>query len=259
MNDTLDTQLKEIKKLISIVWELREKCPWDRKQTFETLKTLTIEETYELCEEIEKSNFDGIKEELGDLLLHILFYSKMGSEKKKFNIGLIAKELTKKLIRRHPHIYSNIKINSTTEVISNWEKIKLKEGRDSVLDGVPKNLPPIMKAKRIQDKVSSVGFDWKKSEHVLEKLDEEIIEFKEELNKKNKSNLEIEFGDIFFSLINLARHYEINPYNALEKSNTKFIKRFKFVEQKIKELKKEIASIELKEIDALWEQSKSYI
>ena len=259
MNDTLDTQLKEIKKLISIVWELREKCPWDRKQTFETLKTLTIEETYELCEEIEKSNFDGIKEELGDLLLHILFYSKMGSEKKKFNIGLIAKELTKKLIRRHPHIYSNIKINSTTKVISNWEKIKLKEGRDSVLDGVPKNLPPIMKAKRIQDKVSSVGFDWKKSEHVLEKLDEEIIEFKEELNKKNKSNLEIEFGDIFFSLINLARHYEINPYNALEKSNTKFIKRFKFVEQKIKELKKEIASIELKEIDALWEQSKSYI
>ncbi len=259
MNDTLDTQLKEIKKLISIVWELREKCPWDRKQTFETLKTLTIEETYELCEEIEKSNFDGIKEELGDLLLHILFYSKMGSEKKKFNIGLIAKELTKKLIRRHPHIYSNIKINSATKVISNWEKIKLKEGRDSVLDGVPKNLPPIMKAKRIQDKVSSVGFDWKKSEHVLEKLDEEIIEFKEELNKKNKSNLEIEFGDIFFSLINLARHYEINPYNALEKSNTKFIKRFKFVEQKIKELKKEIASIELKEIDALWEQSKSYI
>lgn len=259
MNDTLDTQLKEIKKLISIVWELREKCPWDRKQTFETLKTLTIEETYELCEEIEKSNFDGIKEELGDLLLHILFYSKMGSEKKKFNIGLIAKELTKKLIRRHPHIYSNIKINSTTKVISNWEKIKLKEGRDSVLDGVPKNLPPIMKAKRIQDKVSSVGFDWKKSEHVLEKLDEEIIEFKEELNKKNKSNLEIEFGDIFFSLINLARHYEINPYNALEKSNTKFIKRFKFVEQKIKELKKEIASIELKEIDALWEQSKSFI
>ena len=259
MNDTLDTQLKEIKKLISIVWELREKCPWDRKQTFETLKTLTIEETYELCEEIEKSNFDGIKEELGDLLLHILFYSKMGSEKKKFNIGLIAKELTKKLIRRHPHIYTNIKIKSTTKVISNWEKIKLKEGRDSVLDGVPKNLPPIMKAKRIQDKVSSVGFDWKKSEHVLEKLDEEIIEFKEELNKKNKSNLEIEFGDIFFSLINLARHYEINPYNALEKSNTKFIKRFKFVEQKIKELKKEIASIELKEIDALWEQSKSYV
>ena len=258
MNDSLDAQFNEIKKLISIVWELREKCPWDRNQTFETLKTLTIEETYELCEEIEKSNFDGIKEELGDLLLHILFYSKMGSEKNKFNIGLIAKELTKKLIRRHPHIYSNVKIKSTTEVISNWEKIKLKEGRGSVLDGVPKNLPPLMKAKRIQDKVSSVGFDWKKSEHVLEKLDEEIIEFKEELDKKNKSNLEIEFGDILFSLINLARHYEINPYNALEKSNTKFIKRFKFVEQKIKELKKEIASIELKEIDLLWEQSKSH-
>ena len=257
MNNSIDGQLEEIKKLISIVWELREKCPWDRKQTFKTLKTLTIEETYELCEEIEKSNFEGIKEELGDLLLHILFYSKMGSEKNKFNIGLIAKELTNKLIRRHPHIYSDVKIKNTGEVTSNWEQIKLKEGRSSVLDGVPKNLPPIMKAQRIQDKVSSVGFDWKKSEHVLEKLDEEIFEFKEELNKKNKTNLEIEFGDILFSLINLARHYKVNPYNALEKSNIKFIKRFKFVEQKIKELNKEFGSIELKEINDIWEQSKS--
>ena len=256
MNDSIDEQLKKIKKLISVVWELREKCPWDRKQTFKSLKSLTIEETYELCEEIEKSNFDGIKEELGDLLLHILFYSKMGSEKNKFNIGLIAKELTNKLIRRHPHIYGDVKIKSTGEVISNWEKIKLNEGKESVLDGVPKNLPPIMKAQRIQEKVSSVGFDWKKPENVLEKLDEEIIEFKEELTKKNKLNLEIEFGDILFSLINLARHYEINPYNALEKSNIKFIKRFRFVEKKVKESKRVITSIEPKEINALWEQSK---
>ena len=254
--DSLDEQLKEIKKLISIVWELREKCPWDRKQTFKTLKTLTIEETYELCEEIDKLNYDGIKEELGDLLLHVLFYAKIGSEKNKFNIGIIAKELTKKLIRRHPHIYNHVKIKTTDEVLSNWEKIKLKEGRSSILDGVPKNLPPILKAQRIQDKVSSVGFDWKKSEDVLEKLDEEILEFKEELNKKNKDNLEKEFGDILFSLINLSRHYKINPYDALEKSNIKFVKRFKFIEEKTKKIKKQIYDLDLKEIDILWEQSK---
>ena len=254
--DLLDEQLKEIKKLISIVWELREKCPWDRKQTFKTLKALTIEETYELCEEIDKLSYDGIKEELGDLLLHVLFYAKLGSEKNKFNIGIIAKELTKKLIRRHPHIYNHVKIKTTDEVISNWEKIKLKEGRSSILDGVPKNLPPILKAQRIQDKVSSVGFDWKKSEDVLEKLDEEILEFKEELNKKNKDNLEKEFGDILFSLINLSRHYKINPYDALEKSNIKFVKRFKFVEKKTKTIKKQINDLDLEEIDVLWEQSK---
>lgn len=254
--DSLDEQLKEIKKLISIIWELREKCPWDRKQTFKTLKTLTIEETYELCEEIDKLSYDGIKEELGDLLLHVLFYAKIGSEKNKFNIGIIAKELTKKLIRRHPHIYNHVKIKTTDDVLSNWEKIKLKEGRSSILDGVPKNLPPILKAQRIQDKVSSVGFDWKKSEDVLEKLDEEILEFKEELNKKNKDNLEKEFGDILFSLINLSRHYKINPYDALEKSNIKFVKRFKFIEEKTKKIKKQIYDLDLKEIDILWEQSK---
>ncbi len=257
--DSLDEQIKEIKNLVSIVWELREKCPWDRKQTFKTLKTLTIEETYELCEEIEKSNFEGIKEELGDLLLHIIFYSKMGSEKNKFNIGLIAKELTNKLIRRHPHIYNNEKIKNEDEVKSNWEKIKLKEGRSGILDGVPKNLPPILKAQRIQDKVSSVGFDWKRPESVLEKLDEEILEFKEELNKKDKANLEDEFGDILFSLINLSRHYKINPYEALEKSNRKFTKRFIYIEEITKKLNKEIKDLDLKEIDIYWEQAKNKI
>ena len=255
--DSLDEQLKEIKKLISIVWELREKCPWDRKQTFKTLRTLTIEETYELCEEIEKLNYLGIKEELGDLLLHIIFYAKIGSEKNKFNIGLIAKELTKKLIRRHPHIYKGVKIKNTDQVLSNWEKIKLKEGRSSILDGVPSNLPPILKAQRIQDKVSSVGFDWKKSQDVLQKLDEEILEFKEELNKKDKVSLEDEFGDILFSLINLSRHYKINPYDALEKSNRKFTKRFKFIEKQIKKTNKEIIDLDLKEIDYLWKQAKN--
>ena len=255
--DSLDKQLKEIKKLISIVWELREKCPWDRKQTFKTLRTLTIEETYELCEEIEKLNYLGIKEELGDLLLHIIFYAKIGSEKNKFNIGLIAKELTKKLIRRHPHIYKGVKIKNTDQVLSNWEKIKLKEGRSSILEGVPSNLPPILKAQRIQDKVSSVGFDWKKSQDVLQKLDEEILEFKEELNKKDKVSLEDEFGDILFSLINLSRHYKINPYDALEKSNRKFTKRFKFIEKQIKKTNKEIIDLDLKEIDYLWKQAKN--
>ena len=255
--DSLDEQLKEIKQLISIVWELRERCPWDRKQTFKTLKTQTIEETYELCDEIEKLSYDGIKEELGDLLLHVLFYAKMGSEKNKFNIGIIASELTKKLIRRHPHIYEDKKIKNSEEVKLNWEKIKLKEGRSSILDGVPANLPPILKAYRIQDKVSSIGFDWEKSEDVLEKLDEEIIEFKEELRKENKDNLEKEFGDILFSLINLSRHYKINPYDALEKSNIKFVKRFKFIEEKTKILKKQINDLDLKEIDILWEQSKN--
>ena len=255
--DSLDEQLKEIKKLISIVWELREKCPWDRKQTFKTLRTLTIEETYELCEEIEKLNYLGIKEELGDLLLHIIFYAKIGSEKNKFNIGLIAKELTKKLIRRHPHIYKDVKIKNTDQVLSNWEKIKLKEGRSSILDGVPSNLPPILKAQRIQDKVSSVGFDWKKSQDVLQKLDEEILEFKEELNKKDKVSLEDEFGDMLFSLINLSRHYKINAYDALEKSNRKFTQRFKFIEKQIKKTNKEIIDIDLKEIDYLWKQAKN--
>tara|TARA_B100000989_G_scaffold272148_1_gene229376 strand:- start:103 stop:879 length:777 start_codon:yes stop_codon:yes gene_type:complete len=254
--DSLDKQLKEIKQLISIVWELREKCPWDRKQTFKSLKTQTIEETYELCEEIEKLSYDGIKEELGDLLLHVLFYAKIGSEKNKFNIGIIANELTKKLIRRHPHIYENKQIENSEDVKLNWEEIKLKEGRRSILDGVPTNLPPILKAYRIQDKVSSIGFDWQKSEDVLEKLDEEILEFKEELKKENEDNLEKEFGDILFSLINLSRHYKINPYDALEKSNIKFVKRFKFIEQKTKKIKKQINDLDLGEINTLWEQSK---
>ena len=259
MKDSLDEQIEDIKKLISIVWELREKCPWDKKQTFETLKTLTIEETYELCEEIENLNYLGIKEELGDLLLHILFYAKIGSEKKKFNIGLIAKELTKKLIRRHPHIYKDVKIKSTDQVVTNWEKIKLKEGRSSILSGVPSNLPPILKAYRIQNKVSSVGFDWKKSEDVLKKLDEEILEFKEELNNNKKLNLENEFGDILFSLVNLARHFKINPYDALEKSNTKFKERFQYVEKRLKKLNKEIINLDPDEIDFFWRESKKEI
>ena len=259
MKNPLDEQLKEIKKLISIVDELREKCPWDKKQNFKTLKNLTIEETFELCEEIEKLNYKGIKEELGDLLLHIIFYAKLGSEKNKFDIGVIAKELTNKLIRRHPHIYKDVKIKNSNEVKNNWEKIKLKEGRNSILDGVPTNLPPIIKAFRIQDKVSSVGFDWKKSEDVLAKLDEEILEFKEELKNNDKNKLEDEFGDILFSLINLSRHYKINAYDALQKSNLKFTRRYKFLERNAKEINKEIFELSLNEIEVLWKESKKEI
>ena len=256
VKSSLDAQIKEIKQLIFVVWELREKCPWDRKQTFQTLKNLTIEETYELCDEIERLSYEGIKEELGDLLLHIIFYAKIGSENNKFNIGLIAREIRKKLIRRHPHVYGDKKIKNSKEVKSNWEKIKLKEGKSSILDGVPTNLPPLLKAHRIQDKVSSVGFDWKKSEDVLKKLDEEIREFKEEIENNDKNNLEDEFGDILFSLINLSRHYNINPYDALQKSNTKFINRFKYIEKRAKKMKKELSKISLKEIEVLWEDSK---
>lgn len=256
VKSSLDAQIKEIKQLIFVVWELREKCPWDRKQTFQTLKNLTIEETYELCDEIERLSYEGIKEELGDLLLHIIFYAKIGSENNKFNIGLIAREIRKKLIRRHPHVYGDKKIKNSKEVKSNWEKIKLKEGKSSILDGVPTNLPPLLKAHRIQDKVSSIGFDWKKSEDVLKKLDEEIREFKEEIENNDKNNLEDEFGDILFSLINLSRHYNINPYDALQKSNTKFINRFKYIEKRAKKMKKELSKISLKEIEVLWEDSK---
>ncbi len=256
VKSSLDAQINEIKQLIFVVWELREKCPWDRKQTFQTLKNLTIEETYELCDEIERLSYEGIKEELGDLLLHIIFYAKIGSENNKFNIGLIAREIRKKLIRRHPHVYGDKKIKNSKEVKSNWEKIKLKEGKSSILDGVPTNLPPLLKAHRIQDKVSSVGFDWKKSEDVLKKLDEEIREFKEEIENNDKNNLEDEFGDILFSLINLSRHYNINPYDALQKSNTKFINRFKYIEKRAKKMKKELSKISLKEIEVLWEDSK---
>ena len=218
-------QLNAFSRLLDIMDNLREKCPWDRKQTFQSLRHLTIEETYELGDAILENNNEEIKKELGDLLLHIIFYAKIGSEKKVFDITDIANQISEKLIRRHPHIYGNLKAYDADEVSSNWEIIKLNEGKKSVLDGVPKALPALVKAYRVQEKASSVGFDWDDIDGVLNKVEEELEELRIELTEKKIDNIESEFGDLLFSLINYARFLKINPENALEKTNRKFIKR----------------------------------
>ena len=223
-------QLNAFSRLLDIMDNLREKCPWDRKQTFQSLRHLTIEETYELGDAILENNNEEIKKELGDLLLHIIFYAKIGSEKKVFDITDIANQISEKLIRRHPHIYGNLKAYDADEVSSNWEIIKLNEGKKSVLDGVPKALPALVKAYRVQEKASSVGFDWDDIDGVLNKVEEELEELRIELTEKKIDNIESEFGDLLFSLINYARFLKINPENALEKTNRKFIKRFKYIE-----------------------------
>ena len=217
-------QLNAFSRLLDIMDNLREKCPWDRKQTFQSLRHLTIEETYELGDAILENNNEEIKKELGDLLLHIIFYAKIGSEKKVFDITDIANQISEKLIRRHPHIYGNLKAYDADEVSSNWEIIKLNEGKKSVLDGVPKALPALVKAYRVQEKASSVGFDWDDIDGVLNKVEEELEELRIELTEKKIDNIESEFGDLLFSLINYARFLKINPENALEKTNRKNVR-----------------------------------
>ena len=219
----------KIEKLIKIMDELREKCPWDKKQTIQSLRHLTIEEVYELSESIQNQNYDEIKKELGDLLLHIVFYSKIASENNKFSFDDVIEDICKKLVDRHTHIYGNLNVSSEDDVKSNWEKIKLKEGRKSILSGVPKSLPTLIKSYRIQEKVSGVGFDWKLKKDVISKIKEEINELEVEV-KKDTSNIEDEFGDLLFSLINYSRFLKINPDDALNKTNEKFIKRFKKME-----------------------------
>ena len=223
-------QLEAVERLLEIIDNLRENCPWDRKQTFQSLRHLTIEETYELGDAILENDYGEIKKELGDLLLHIIFYAKIGSEKKVFDIGDIANHISDKLIERHPHIYGNTNAIDAEEVSKNWETIKLKEGNKSVLEGVPNGLPALVKALRIQEKVSGVGFDWDNSEGVLNKVKEELEELRKEVIDKNINEMELEFGDVLFSLINYARFLKINPETALELTNKKFIKRFKFIE-----------------------------
>ena len=219
----------KIEKLIKIMDELREKCPWDKKQTIQSLRHLTIEEVYELSESIQNQNYDEIKKELGDLLLHIVFYSKIASENNKFSFDDVVEDICKKLVDRHPHIYGNLNVSSEDDVKSNWEKIKLKEGRKSILSGVPKSLPTLIKSYRIQEKVSGVGFDWKLKKDVISKIKEEINELEVEVNN-DTSNIEDEFGDLLFSLVNYSRFLKINPDDALNKTNEKFIKRFKKME-----------------------------
>ena len=250
-------QLKAFDRLLTIMDELRSQCPWDKKQTMETLRPLTIEETYELADAILEQNLDEVKGELGDLILHIVFYAKIGSETNTFDIADVLNGICEKLVQRHPHIYGDIKVDNEEEVKQNWEKIKLKEGKTSVLQGVPKSLPALVKAIRIQEKVAGVGFDWKESQQVFEKVKEELQEFNTEIKAKNQVAIESEFGDVLFSLINYARFLNINPENALERTNKKFIKRFQYLEQQAKLKKLSLSEMSLSEMDVIWEEAKS--
>ncbi|WOC39873.1 nucleoside triphosphate pyrophosphohydrolase [Polaribacter sp. HL-MS24] len=251
-------QLAAFGRLLDIMDELREKCPWDKKQTIESLRHLTIEETYELADAILDNDLEEIKKELGDVLLHIVFYAKIGSEKKAFDIGDVANSISDKLIVRHPHIYGDVTVENEEDVKKNWEQLKLAEGKTSVLEGVPKNLPAIVKASRIQEKVAGVGFDWEAPEQVWEKVQEELTELNEEIKKGDTENTEKEFGDVLFSLINYARFIGVNPENALEKTNKKFINRFQFLEKSAKKEGKNLSEMSLSEMDVHWENSKEF-
>lgn len=254
--NTRAQQLEAFNRLLDIMDELREKCPWDKKQTLESLRHLTIEETYELADAILDNDLNEIKKELGDVLLHIIFYAKIGSEKKAFDIADVANSISDKLIDRHPHIYGNVEVENEEQVKQNWEKLKLKEGKKSVLEGVPKSLPAVVKANRIQDKVAGVGFDWEEPHQVWEKVQEELSELNTEIEKGNQDKIESEFGDVLFSMINYARFINVNPENALEKTNKKFINRFQYLEQAAKNQGKDLANMSLAEMDVFWDESK---
>lgn len=254
-----EQKLEAFGRLLDIMDELRVKCPWDAKQTNESLRTNTIEETYELCEAIMKNNDQEIKKELGDVLLHIIFYAKIGQEKETFDIADICNSLCDKLIYRHPHVFGDDAAKTAGEVEQSWEQLKLKEkgGNKTVLEGVPASLPSIAKAHRIQDKARNAGFDWDKKEDVWYKVKEEINEVEAEISNMDDDKLEAEFGDLFFSLINAARLYKVNPDNALERTNQKFIKRFNFIEQEANKQGKKLKDMTLADMDILWEQAKS--
>lgn len=254
--NTREQQLSAFGRLLDIMDELRLKCPWDKKQTFESLRHLTIEETYELGDAILDNDLQEIKKELGDLLLHLVFYAKIGSETNDFDIADVANSISEKLIHRHPHIYGDIVVKDDEEVKQNWEKLKLKEGKNSVLEGVPKALPAMVKASRIQDKVAGVGFDWEKPEQVWEKVQEELNELNAELLKGNTDAIESEFGDVLFSMINYARFIKVNPENALERTNKKFINRFLFLENEAKKIDKSLHDMSLAEMDVFWNEAK---
>lgn len=255
MNSRQD-QLKAFDRLLTIMDELRAQCPWDKKQTMETLRHLTIEETYELGDAILDKDLEEVKKELGDVLLHIVFYAKIGSETKDFDIADVCNSICEKLIHRHPHIYSDVKVENEYDVKRNWENLKLKEGKTSVLEGVPKSLPALVKANRIQEKVAGVGFDWEEPSQVWEKVEEELNEFKVEVEAGNQDNMESEFGDVIFSLVNYARFLNINPENALERTNKKFTKRFQYLESKAKNMNKPLKDMTLAEMDVFWEEAK---
>ena len=250
------SQLKAFERLLIIMDELREQCPWDKKQTMQTLRHLTIEEVYELGDAILDNDLDEVKKELGDVLLHIVFYSKIGSESNSFDIADVCNSICDKLIERHPHIYSDVVVENEDDVKRNWEQLKLKEGKKSVLEGVPKSLPAMVKSNRIQDKVAGVGFDWEEPNQVFEKVEEELAELQTEIHSGNQDKIEAEFGDVLFSMINYARFLKVDPESALERTNKKFIKRFQYLEQKSKELNTPLSDMTLAEMDVYWEEAK---
>jgi XTP/dITP diphosphohydrolase len=243
-------------RLVNIMDELREKCPWDRKQTIQTLRSMTIEETYELGDAIIEEDWQNIKEELGDILLHIVFYAKIAHEKSQFTLSDVINTICDKLIVRHPHIYGDVKVNNEEDVKKNWEAIKIREGKKSVMDGVPATLPAIVKATRIQEKAKQVGFEWRDKEDVWKKVEEEMKELHDEVKNRNREAIEMEFGDVLFSLVNYARFLQIDAETALEKVNKKFLNRFKRMEVAANAEGKQLAEMSLDEMDAIWNKIK---
>ncbi|HLP51089.1 MAG TPA: nucleoside triphosphate pyrophosphohydrolase [Chitinophagales bacterium] len=264
-----EQKLLAFERILTIMDELREKCPWDRKQTLETLRPLTIEETYELSDAILKNDLKNVKEEIGDLLLHIVFYAKIGEEKGEFDMASVINDLCEKLIYRHPHIYSDTKVDNEEDVKKNWEQLKMREGKKSVLGGVPDSLPALIKAYRIQDKAAQVKFEWDKIEDVWAKVEEEMAELKHEIDIRKEEEVvpdsrvhmpdkvEEEFGDLLFALVNYARFLKVDPETALERTNIKFIRRFKYIEEKAVELNKSLNDMTLGEMDAIWNEAKA--
>jgi len=254
----MEEKLKAFKRLLEIMDELREKCPWDREQTLDSLRNLTIEETYELADAIMDQDLEEIRKELGDLLLHIVFYSKIGSEKGVFDVADVINGINDKLVFRHPHVFGDRTVKDSEEVIENWEELKMKEGNRSVLAGVPISLPAMIKSHRIQDKVRAVGFDWDYREQVWDKVNEEIEEVRYELNNgTQKEKMEEEIGDLLFSIVNAARLYDIEPETALERTNRKFIKRFKYLEEKARGMGRSLKEMSLEEMEAIWQEAKT--
>ncbi len=251
-------KLEAFGRLLDIMDELREKCPWDREQTLESLRNLTIEETYELADAIIEKQMDEIRIELGDLLLHIVFYAKIGDEQGQFDIGDVIDGINEKLVFRHPHVFGDRKVSGSNEVISNWEELKMKEnnGEKRVLSGVPRTLPAMIKAHRIQDKVRAVGFDWADPGDVWNKVTEEMNEVKAEIHSGNRDRIEKEFGDLLFSIVNAARLFDVEPETALERTNKKFIRRFNYIEERARQMNRSIREMTLEEMDSIWEEAK---
>jgi MazG family protein len=252
----MDERLVAFGELLDIMDELREKCPWDKQQTIESLRNLTIEEAYELADAITLNDLGEIKKELGDLLLHIVFYARIGSELNAFNIKDVIEHINEKLIYRHPHVYGDVKVADENEVKENWEHLKIKESKKTVLSGVPVSLPALIKANRIQDKVKGVGFDWEEKHQIWDKVMEELNELREEINVADRKKIESEFGDLFFSLVNAARLYDIDPETALEKTNRKFTRRFNYLESRTMALGRSLKSMSLDEMNVFWEEAK---